>query len=60
MSPIASKKSLRRLALGRETLRTLAGGASAAPAGFVVTSCGRECGCNATIEQHPDIQLQPI
>jgi hypothetical protein len=55
MSPITSKKTLRRLALGRETLRTLAGHAPAAP-GFVVTSCGRECGCNATIEQYPDAQ----
>lgn len=55
MSPIASKKTLRRLALGRETLRTLAGHPSAAP-GFVVTSCGRECGCNATVDLNPDAQ----
>lgn len=56
MSPITSKKTLRRLALGRETLRTLAGRPSAAPAGFVVTSCGQECGCNATVDQNQDIQ----
>lgn len=56
MSPVSSKKTLRRLALGRETLRALAGRPSAAPAGFVITSCGQECGCNATIEQHPDVQ----
>ncbi|HEX8272432.1 MAG TPA: hypothetical protein VF615_07240 [Longimicrobiaceae bacterium] len=55
MSPISSKKTLRRLALGRETLRTLADGPAAAPAGFVVTSCGQECGC-ATIDQNADIK----
>jgi hypothetical protein len=56
MSPITSRKTLRRLALGRETLRTLAGHPSAAPGAFVITSCGRECGCNATIDQNPDAQ----
>lgn len=51
MSPISSKKSPRRLALGRETLRTLAAPPSAVDTVLVHSSCGEECGCPGTLAE---------
>jgi hypothetical protein len=58
MSPVSSKKSPRRLVLGRETLRVLAAPASSMHAVLVHTSCGVECSCPATVAGDPTIDTQ--
>ena len=53
MSPISSKKTARKLVLGRETVRSLTGlGNTMAEATLDgrATSCGVECGCTAMMQ----------
>jgi len=54
MSPISSNKTVRRLVLGRETVRALT---EARPPRAItlqpqqeVTSCGQECGCTGMMQ----------
>ncbi len=53
MSPISGKKTVRRLVLGRETVRALT---EARPPRAItmlpqeVTSCGAECGCTGMMQ----------
>lgn len=56
MSPITGRKSVRRLVLGRETVRALTGPGNSldtvaeATLDGRATSCGVECGCTGMMQ----------
>ena len=54
MPPVSSKKTPRRLVLGRETVRTLTRPRSQADATIVGehSSCGEQCGCTDQMQTY--------
>jgi hypothetical protein len=54
MASISTRKTPRRLVLGRETVRTLTRPRSQGDATIVVghSSCGQECGCTGQMQTY--------